>query len=95
MHSSTEPDPKPSPKQLRLLRTLAEQRGESFAYPQTVTEADAEIKRLRGRRPGSRVEQFIERRAVSREMAARGGATAVRDSEITGYGSSARWVVGS
>ena len=95
MHMSTEPSAKPSPKQQRLLRTLADQRGESFAYPQTAAEADAEIERLRGRRPSSRVEQVVERRAVSREMADRGGATAILDSEIVGYGSSARWAVGS
>lgn len=94
MRASTEPDPKPSPEQMRLLRTLADQRGESFAYPQTEAEADTEIERLRERRPSDRVEQLVERRAVSRDMAERGGATAIRDSEIEGYGSSARWAVG-
>jgi hypothetical protein len=94
MQTSTEPNPKPRPEQMRLLRTLADQRGESFAYPQTETEAEAEIERLRGRRPSSRVEQLVERRAVSRDMADRGGATAIQDSEIVGYGSSARWAVG-
>src|SRR4051794_20605232 len=91
MRPRTETDPKPSPEQMRLLRTLADQRGESFAYPQSAAEADEEIERLKGRRPSSRVEQFIDRRAVSRAMADRGGATAIRDSEIVGYGSSAHW----
>jgi hypothetical protein len=95
MQASTEPDRKPRPKQMRLLRALADQRGESFAYPQSAAEAEAEIRRLRGRRPSSRVEKYVERRAVSRQMAACGGATAIRDSEIVGYGSSARWVGGS
>jgi hypothetical protein len=92
MQTST--DPKPSPEQMRRLRTLADQRGESFAYPYTAAEADAEIDRLQSRRPSSHVEHFIDRRAVSRDMAGRGGATAIRDSEIVGYGSSARWAVG-
>jgi len=83
----------PTAKQLRHLRSLAAQRGESFAYPHTAAEASAEIARLKGRRRGSYTERRIERRQVSRDMAARGDAAAVRDSEITGYGSSARWKV--
>ena len=47
-------DRAPSAKQLRYLRGLAEQRGESFAYPQTAAEASAEIERLKSRRTGSR-----------------------------------------
>lgn len=81
----------PSAKQLRYLRSLAMQRGESFAYPQTASQASAEINRLRSRRPGSYVERQVEREGVSRDMAGRGGDSAVRDSEIVGYGSSARW----
>lgn len=81
----------PSARQMRYLRDLAAQRGESFAYPQTAAQASAEIERLKGRRPSSATERRIERLEVSRTMAARGGAATVRDSEITGYGSSARW----
>ncbi len=81
----------PSAKQMRYLRSLATQRGESFAYPQTAAEASAEIERLKGRRRSSATERQIERLDLSRDMAARGGAAAVRESEITGYGSSARW----
>lgn len=81
----------PSAKQLRYLKSLAAQRGESFAYPTTAGKASAEIDRLQARRPGSYVERRIERQQVSREMASRGGAAAVRDGEIVGYGSSARW----
>jgi hypothetical protein len=88
MSSSENP---PSAKQLRYLRNLAEQRGESFAYPQSAAEASAEIERLKGRRRGSYVERRIEREQVSNDMAARGGAAAPREEEIVGYGSSARW----
>ncbi len=84
----------PSDKQMRFLKNLAAQRGESFTYPETAAQASAEIERLKGRRRGSYVERQIEREQVSRDMAERGGAAAVRDSEIVGYGSSARWKVG-
>jgi hypothetical protein len=84
----------PTAKQLRYLHNLAMQRGESFAYPQNAAEASAEIERLKGRRRGSYVERRIERDQVSNDMAARGGAAAVRQEEIVGYGSSARWRVG-
>lgn len=80
-----------SDKQLRYLRSLAIQRGESFTYPSTVAEASAEIERLKKRRPGSYTERRIEREQVSRDMAERGGAARVRESEVEGYGSSARW----
>ncbi|HWW67355.1 MAG TPA: hypothetical protein VNY83_05180 [Solirubrobacterales bacterium] len=86
-------DRSPSTKQLRFLHNLAEQRGESFAYPRTAAQASAEIERLKGRKRGSYTERRIERRQVSRDMAERGGAAAVRESEIVGYGSSARWKV--
>jgi hypothetical protein len=86
--SDTKP---PSARQLRYLRSLAEQRGESFAYPQTAAEASAEIERLKGRRRSSAAERRVERLEVSHAMATRRDASAVRDSEIVGYGSSARW----
>jgi hypothetical protein len=81
----------PSAKQMRYLRSLAAQRGESFAFPRTAAEASGEIERLKGRRRSSAAERRVERLEVSREMAARGDAASVRDSEIAGYGSSARW----
>ena len=82
---------KPTPKQLTYLRTLAERCGESFTLPSTKREASEEIKRLKGRRPSSRSDRRRERREVSSDMAGRGGAAAVRDDEVSGYGSSARW----
>jgi len=84
----------PSDKQMRYLRNLAMQRGESFAYPQSFAQADREIERLKGRRRGSYVERRIEREQVSRDLAFSGDAAAVRGTEITGYGSSARWKAG-
>jgi CelD/BcsL family acetyltransferase involved in cellulose biosynthesis len=81
----------PTAKQLRYLRSLAEVRGESFAYPQSATEASAEIERLKARRKDTRAERRFERLAVSRAIAGAGDAARVRDSEIGGYGSSAHW----
>jgi hypothetical protein len=85
----------PSARQMRYLRSLASQRGESFAFPRTAAEASAEIERLKGRRRSSATERRVERLEVSRAMASGGDAAAVRDSEIVGYGSSARWKAGS
>lgn len=81
----------PSARQMRYLRDLAAQRGETFAYPRTAAEASAEIERLKGRRRSSATERRVERLEVSRAMAARGDAAAVREGELDGYGSSARW----
>ncbi len=88
-------DQPPTTKQLRYLRNLAMQRGESFAYPQTTAQASSEIERLKGRRRASYVERRIESEQISHEMAARGGAAAVREFEISGYGSSAHWKTGA
>jgi hypothetical protein len=84
--------PKPTAKQLRYLRHLAGSRGQTFTTPTTRAEASAEIERLKSNRPQRRVERQVEVFADSRGIADRwGGATAVREDEIEGYGSSARW----
>jgi hypothetical protein len=92
-----DPDPggihvKPTAKQLRYLRDLANSRGQTFRYPTTRAEASAEIRRLCANKPDSRLERAIERRegrrAVGREQF---DATVVRPEEIEGYGSHAHW----
>ena len=94
----TEPAaPKPTAKQMRYLRDLANRLGETFAYPKTRREAAAEIDRLkklsRGReRVLDRDTARRERLATSRDLAENfGGATAFRPGEVSGYGSSATW----
>lgn len=83
---------KPTPKQLGYLRRLASSRGQTFPYPQTRVEASAEIKRLKANRPDSRLNRAVERAEAQRDPSAtRRDAAAVRDDEIEGYGSSARW----
>jgi hypothetical protein len=94
MQTVNEPSEKPRPEQLRELRRVADGRGETFAWPRTSAEADAELERLAGRPQSGFAERAIERRAVGRDMAARGGAARVRDTEIVGYGSSAHWAAG-
>ena len=86
---------KPTPKQLGYLRRLASSRGQTFRYPQTRAEASAEIKRLKANRPDSRLDRAVERAEARRDPVATGrDAVAVRDDEIEGYGSSARWARG-
>jgi hypothetical protein len=82
---------KPTERQQRYLRQLAIERGESFTPPRTMAEASAEIRRLKSRRPSSRVETRIDRKAVSEAFASAGGAARVTDDEVTGYGGSATW----
>ena len=82
---------RPSPEQLNLLRKLARERGESFGYPATFGDASREIKRLLARRRRSGLEHRVERDQLDRVGVSRGDATAVRESEIVGFGSSARW----
>jgi len=83
---------KPTRKQLAYLRTLAEQTGTTFAYPATRAEASAEIQRLKTI-PRSRAgDAQRDRRAVQRDLTNRpDDATAIRDRDVRGYGSSARW----
>jgi hypothetical protein len=83
----------PTRPQLNYLRVLANRTGQTFTYPTTFDEASAEIKRLKGVRPGSRVEVRIERKEIADQIAADPeDAARVRDSEIAGHGSSATWI---
>jgi hypothetical protein len=89
--------PKPTGAQLRFLRTLANSTGTSFTYPQTKAAASREIARLQSL--ASRTDHGLqrddmrrERRAIGAELAERHhDATAIRDDEIDGWGSSAHW----
>ena len=83
---------KPTRKQLAYLRTLAEQTATTFTYPATGAAASAEIKRLKAiprSRPG---EAKRDQRAIQRDFVNRpDDATAIRDRDVRGYGSNARW----
>lgn len=79
----------PTAPQLKLLRTLADRTGQSFAWPKTRGEASREINRLKRTPRSSRYERAEDRQAVA--AAPRGGAAAVLDKEIVGCGSHAHW----
>lgn len=83
---------KPSGEQLRRLRQLAQETGETFGYPSSAGEAEAEIARMEGRPVSSGIEEWMDRVPV-RSKVARGArdAASVRGSEIEDYGSRCRW----
>ena len=81
--------PKPAtPKQLRYLRSLAEQTGTTFSPPQSSAEASRAIEQLRSRARSPRHERRADRDALSGGVA---DAAAMRGDEVSGHGSSARW----
>jgi hypothetical protein len=89
--------PKPTAAQLKYLRTLAAQTWTSFATPRTVAEASREIARLKAL--AGRTDRRLERdwaRRERRELRETldqlpGRMAAIRDEELSGWGSSARW----
>lgn len=82
---------RPTPAQMRFLRALALERGESFAMPETRAQASAEIRRLKRRRRTPAADVARERDDIRRDLAAGAGDAAVRPHELTGYGSTAAW----
>jgi hypothetical protein len=85
--SGAHTDP-PTPKQLKALRSLAASRGKSFVYPRSKAAASREIRRLMKSRASTRAERQIEADNATRVPR---DSTAVRDDEITGYGSNCTW----
>lgn len=95
MNQPTTPrTPQPTAKQMRYLKALAEERGQSFTYPKTKTQASAEIDRLRGAKKTPSADARRERRQVSEHMATRRDNARIRDSEVQGYGATATWAHG-
>jgi hypothetical protein len=80
-----------SKKQLAFLRSLAAERGQTFAYPRTSAEADREIRRLKGGPKLSRAERGREDRAVREAMGRRGDDARIQERELSGWGSTASW----
>jgi hypothetical protein len=92
---STHPDHHPSPdgpkpKQLRYLRALATNRGQTFTYPRTKAQASAEIGRLEAVPSQDWRDHAVEREQLASTRVPRDDAR-VRAGEITGYGANARW----
>ena len=84
---------KPTGKQLRYLRQLAERTGQTFTYPRTSRQASAEINRLKAQKPSTRTERRIERHEIADAIASgpERGAAIREENTTTGYGSSAAW----
>lgn len=83
---------KPTAKQFAYLRSLADRTGQTFVYPQTRSQASAQIRRLRGERPTPRADRARERKQVADDLASgTGDAARIRRTEVTGYRSTATW----
>jgi len=76
---------------MNYLRDLATRTGRSFAWPSTQREASEEIEALQKFDRTSRADRRRETRAIRGDMARGRGAAAVRDDELSGYGSAASW----
>jgi hypothetical protein len=77
---------------MAYLQDLATATGRSFKWPRTQREASEEIKALKKFKRTSRADRRRETREIRADMArGRGGSAAVRDDELTGYGSTAAW----
>jgi hypothetical protein len=85
---------KPTSKQLRELRRLADASGTTFTPPRTRHEASVAISSMRRLSRTGRAERNREREEVVREVRSGTLASAPRQDEIRGYGSSARWANG-
>ena len=84
-------DSKPTARQLRYLRRLAEQTGTTFTTPTTRRQASEQIERLKQRSRSAGIERREDRQVVSRALAQDQPASSVRDDEISGYGGNASW----
>ncbi len=85
-------EPAPTKRQLQYLRILAARSATTFAYPATQAQASRQIDRLRKleREPRSSSRHLDELDCEHLRYA-----TAVDDSEVSGYGASATWRAGS
>jgi hypothetical protein len=83
----------PTLRQLSYLKRLADRTGQTFTYPHTSGQASAEIHRLKTTQPSSRIERYVERKAVADQIATGPlhDGTRVRKDEISGHGSTATW----
>jgi hypothetical protein len=94
-HPHSAPD-KPTARQQRFLRQLAEQTGTSFTPPATKAQARREIRCLEGLQRSPRADQLRDRNTVQADAQA-GAGDSVRHQprETRGFRSSARWAHGT
>ena len=79
---------RPTDRQLRYLKSLAQQTGTSFVHPQTRREASDEIDRLLQLKKSGHVPPLEATHLDERDLVY---ATAVQPGEVSGYGSTASW----
>ena len=99
MHPTDDDTRKPTAKQQRYLRVLAEQTGSTFVRPTSIRHATTEIKRLKKLLASDTPDAQLQRSDAAREKRqvqddlATGAhdATRYRTDEVAGHGSSARW----
>ena len=94
MSTDTGDGPRPTQKQVRYLKVLADRAGQTFAWPRDRRHASAEIQRLRDLLDSGFTPDRIREEQIAREI--NGDVPfAVHDFEVTGYGSTATWSHGS
>ena len=81
---------KPSPKMLKVLKDMAEERGITYVSPATAGDARQQFEYLKAIPRSHRDDARREIEEVRADLAA-GGASAVSRDEIGGYGSTAHW----
>ena len=86
-----QPSDRPTVRQLRCLRTLAQRTGTTFATPTTKAQASREIDRIKRLKPLTRTERRVEDARLHTDRDRLLPASAVKAREITGYGSAAKW----
>ena len=79
-------DDRPTPKQQRYLRALAQQTGRTFVVPKTKHEPSRERARPKQSTRGTRGDRLVEREPVTARRA-----SAAVPQPTTGYGATARW----
>ena len=90
--ASTDPLAKPTAKQLRYLRVLADLTGTTFTPPTTREDASEQIDELKSRPRTSRADRARDSATVERDLdQAPRDAVRHRPGETTGYGSNAHW----
>ena len=90
MTPTTDENNRPTGRQLAYLKSIASRTGQSFAWPQTRSQASHEIRRLRALPAAHdvRAEFDVEGERAGREA---NGDVPIQPFEVAGYGSSATW----
>lgn len=86
-----QPSDRPTVRQLRCLRALAQRTGTTFATPATKAQASREINRIKCLKPLTRPEGRVEDARLHTDRDRLLPASTVKAREITGYGSTAKW----